>query len=800
MNARDYQSECHEALRSAFRSGKKRVLCELATGSGKTVIFSMMANMAKEKGHKTLILCNRDNLIQQAAEKYYRVTKDHPSIEKSIERGSRHSSVVVASIQTLQGDRLKGWDKNHFGLVITDECFVSGTNISIPHGTCPIDNLNVGDYVIAFDHLNNTPVKKRVIKFFKKRISTVLELRLENGVIIVCTPDHPFFCNGNYIPAKDLTCGSAVHNIAPYGKQSKTHKERDRMQTLWSGCDMQQRKCGLLYELGRIPSRFSVLFKRMQGFGLWQLNKEANEGEESNEAGISAGETKDITSCEGMETNNPGRERKTASNTSDHDGGGFGVENRTNGYNKQEKKFRLSSALQTRYRQSNTKNRSGNRWKIAQSYFEKTTGSQKRESLERVRVESVTIHKQGGQGEFARLCPSGFVYNLEIEDCNNYFAEGILVHNCHGAAARSFRNVLNHFGDAWHAGFSATIERSDNQGIGWFYEDIVYRKSILDLVDEGWLVPIEFQKIPVPVTLDETIATAKNITEQQEEFALEPYVERLVYELGTLISPHKSLVFFPECKPSQAAAQMLRDRGLDAKHVDSTYMPDHQRRGILDWFKRVEIGCLTNASLLTTGYDQPDISAVAILRLIKSRQLFTQIVGRGTRPTAFVDNYPDKEARKEAIAKSAKPKCTIFDILIQSDNHNIAQPSCLISDLKDEQKAIEKITAKYNQGPIDLDKLKAAVDDFRIEETHNKLKKVAELAATAARKESRKYNGPFVGDILRVDDGGKIASSKQIWLLKKFGAKYDFDELTTKQASRCISRWIKHNERKKQHA
>ena len=46
------------------------------------------------------------------------------------------------------------------------------------------------------------------------------------------------------------------------------------------------------------------------------------------------------------------------------------------------------------------------------------------------RVESIEVIKLTDTERIRELCPSGYVYDLEIEDNHNYLAENILVHNC----------------------------------------------------------------------------------------------------------------------------------------------------------------------------------------------------------------------------------------------------------------------------------------------------------------------------------------------------------------------------------
>jgi superfamily II DNA or RNA helicase len=75
------------------------------------------------------------------------------------------------------------------------------------------------------------------------------------------------------------------------------------------------------------------------------------------------------------------------------------------------------------------------------------------------RVESVSFVKRTSDGEFGQLCSDGFVYNIEVEDNNNYIANGFLVHNCHHlSGAKSYRELYSKCKHMEYCyGFSATV-------------------------------------------------------------------------------------------------------------------------------------------------------------------------------------------------------------------------------------------------------------------------------------------------------------------------------------------------------
>src|SRR5690349_4488586 len=75
MQLRDYQEESVNLVLSAYRNNPHgRELLVLPTGAGKTVIFShVIHSLAREYGLNTLIVAHRDELLDQAADKYSQV-------------------------------------------------------------------------------------------------------------------------------------------------------------------------------------------------------------------------------------------------------------------------------------------------------------------------------------------------------------------------------------------------------------------------------------------------------------------------------------------------------------------------------------------------------------------------------------------------------------------------------------------------------------------------------------------------------------------------------------------------------
>jgi ATP-dependent helicase IRC3 len=109
-----------------LENGEKRLGISLATGGGKTVIFSHLIDRVPsptQDATQTLILAHRRELVDQAITKCRRL---YPDKSIDVEMGNQHASgiadITVASIQSLNaGDRLLKYEPSRMKLVLVDE-------------------------------------------------------------------------------------------------------------------------------------------------------------------------------------------------------------------------------------------------------------------------------------------------------------------------------------------------------------------------------------------------------------------------------------------------------------------------------------------------------------------------------------------------------------------------------------------------------------------------------------------------------------------------------------------------------
>jgi len=121
---RDYQIECIERLSAEVSFGRRKMLVEMATGTGKTRIAAAYIKRLFEAGNVTrvLFLVDRIALARQAEETFTDHLRDYPcQVLRPGRRFDHAKRVCVATLQTMIAE-YREFSPGYFDLVITDEC------------------------------------------------------------------------------------------------------------------------------------------------------------------------------------------------------------------------------------------------------------------------------------------------------------------------------------------------------------------------------------------------------------------------------------------------------------------------------------------------------------------------------------------------------------------------------------------------------------------------------------------------------------------------------------------------------
>jgi ATP-dependent helicase IRC3 len=104
----------------------------------------------------------------------------------------------------------------------------------------------------------------------------------------------------------------------------------------------------------------------------------------------------------------------------------------------------------------------------------------------------------------------------------------------------------------------------------------------------------------------------------------------LVQAYRDLAVGRRAIVFCVDVAHAHAAQQAFAEGGVRAAAVWGA-MPKDERRATLARFSDGALDVVTNCVVLTEGFDEPRVDCVIMARPTRSKLLYAQMVGRGTR-------------------------------------------------------------------------------------------------------------------------------------------------------------------------
>lgn len=164
------------------------------------------------------------------------------------------------------------------------------------------------------------------------------------------------------------------------------------------------------------------------------------------------------------------------------------------------------------------------------------------------------------------------------------------------------------------------------------FSEIIQPTSIEELISLKYLSPLRSKKTELRIN---TINARKRGGEYREEDLIEAIKKfdtlGAIDEALEIARDRKSLLFFcTGVAHAIAVRDELRMRGIAAETVLGS-TPKIERERILDDFKSGKVRAVTNANVLTTGFDHPNLDCIVFFRPTLSVSLYVQMAGRGMR-------------------------------------------------------------------------------------------------------------------------------------------------------------------------
>jgi superfamily II DNA or RNA helicase len=242
----------------------------------------------------------------------------------------------------------------------------------------------------------------------------------------------------------------------------------------------------------------------------------------------------------------------------------------------------------------------------------------------KVVIASVATIGRAGSTRLAALDPEDFYL--------------IVVDEAHHSVAKTYRAIFEHFKlfaadtPRMLVGFTATPRRGDQQGLGEIFEEIAYSRSLEEMIRGHFLCPVAGWRVASNVDLDGVQVKGGDFVESQLARVVD-VAERnaLLLRAYQDLAPHRRcIVFCVNVAHAQDVAARFLEAGIRAAAVWGA-MPKAARRATLAELSSGALEVVTNCNVLTEGFDEPRIDCILMGRPTRSRLLYAQMVGRGTR-------------------------------------------------------------------------------------------------------------------------------------------------------------------------
>lgn len=322
----------------------------------------------------------------------------------------------------------------------------------------------------------------------------------------------------------------------------------------------------------------------------------------------------------------------------------------------------------------------------------------------------------------------------------DYFSH-IVIDEAHHATSKSYQSVIHHFKDAKIIGVTATPDRSDNESLGKVFKELAYEYTLPQAIMEGYLVPISVQTIPIKLDISGVSIERGDFRASEIDDLITPYMEAIADEMVTYCRDRKTVVFLPLIETSKKFQSILQTRGFETFEVNGT---SKDRAEVLDAFERAgKNTVMCNSMLLTEGWDCETVDCVICLRPTKSRPLYTQIIGRGTRPTVAheiskLGLTPDQ--RQEIIKQSEKKYLLLLDFMWHLGRHELCRPANLTCADDD---VARELTKQIEEKGTEIDITDAEV----IEDAEKEVDNQREASMAKAIKEAEKKKKTLVNPL-----------------------------------------------------
>lgn len=420
-----HQTIICRSLVKAFRLqlSSQRLMINVSPGSGKSTFVSMWVAWAISQypDSRFLYVSYSKDLSSKHTETIRRILQ-LPAYKYLFDVEVRQDARGKELFQTTAGGMVAavgssgtvtGLDAGTPGVDRFSGCFIAGTKVSMADGLFKdINNIVENDFVLAYNHSSNIIEPKKVLAVTTLQRNNIIEVEFKSGIKVTCTDNHRFYDGQSYKPIQQFSIGDTVFSqISSLASMQSLQKDISKTETRNCSINTAWTKIHLLLQKLQLricafkPSTSNII-----------INKLSN---------LSEGISSIIASYKNM----------------------FCTMCRYHAFSKNARiwKFQLqrfSQRLFSFVRKNETFDKKSGRQLLSNLYFEEKiacTPYRSRQTQQFTRKSSNDVSKLSHNT--SQILPDTIssikkvsdktttVYDIQVEERHNFFANGILVHN-----------------------------------------------------------------------------------------------------------------------------------------------------------------------------------------------------------------------------------------------------------------------------------------------------------------------------------------------------------------------------------
>ncbi len=258
----------------------------------------------------------------------------------------------------------------------------------------------------------------------------------------------------------------------------------------------------------------------------------------------------------------------------------------------------------------------------------------------------------------------------------------IISDECHHTTAPGWKGVLDYFGvlatqDNPHnilsVGVSATLHRLDGiQLIGNIYDQIVYEKQILSLIEEGYLTPPVAYRIETGVDISECRVSGADFAQAELDVYLntEQRNQLILNGFKQFLDGIPTIGFCNSVQHCKDITELFNNNGIKSEYIIAE-TDTEDRESVFNRFRSKETKVIFNVGTLTEGLDLPICGGILYCKATMSWSLYYQSVTRclrkfdGKEKSIIVDFYDSSE--KHSLISAP----TIFNLPSEMNCHGL---------------------------------------------------------------------------------------------------------------------------------